>query len=251
MVIVKKILFVIAAFIVFIASGRFPASQVLAASATCDSLQVTSGNNAFPPSTVSFVAHASNATAYHFFFGDGTSVDSGSPTITHQYTASGSYTAVVNVGGSSCQTIFSLIESPFESQKSGCSNVFVQGGNTVPVGSDVKFVVTGFENKNGIKLYQLNFGNGQVKEDVANNFDETFDTPGTYSITGQIQDSKGKWVGSPTCQTQLYVTGTPIVVQPSTGTPTWFTLTGIAAGAVLMYLLFTSKPRRTKSTRRR
>lgn len=201
----------------------------------CEELRVVSGNNRFVPTTVTFAARASEkADAYHFYFGDGQEQISASPQVNHVYNVSGTYTARAIVGTSSCQNIFSLLKSPLESQKSGCSNVFILGGSTQAAGANVKFLVTGFDNKSGIKTYKIDFGNGQVKQNNANNFDLTFDAPGTYVIKGYITDSKGvEKGGTEGCLTSLSVTGTPIQIQPATGTPTWFTVIGVLSGLCL------------------
>lgn len=207
------------------------------AAATCDNLSVVSGNNSFVPAKVTFDVHTSEYTGdFGFYFGDGTSVDSQKPEVSHTYTASGTYTVKAFAGGSSCQTVFSLLESPFESQKSGCSNVFVIGGNSAPAGSDVKFLVTGYENKSGIKSYRMDFGNGIIKTNNVGNFDLTFPAPGTYTIHGYITDSKGvEKGGSAGCQVPLYITGAPIAVQPDTGTPTIVTIIGLLSGIGLFF----------------
>jgi len=211
---------------------------VFADSASCEDLRVVSGNNTFVPATVTFASRATDPGAtFTYYFGDGTSENSTAAQVVHTYTVSGAHTAQVQVNNSSCQAIFSLIESPFESQKSGCSNVFIIGGNSAPAGSDVKFLVTGFENKAGIKSYRIDFGNGQIKTDNVGNFDLTFPNPGTFTINGYITDSKGvEKGGTGECSVPLYITGAPIAVQPDTGTPTWITVAGIISGLCLLYI---------------
>lgn len=216
---------------------------------SCDQLQVVSGNNRFIPSTVSFHARASDPSgaiaSYRFYFGDGTQADSVSPDTSHAYTVSGSFTTRVDIkdsqgiwkSGPGCQNIFSLLESPLESQKSGCGNVFIQDTNYAPVGTDVKFLVTGYDNKSGIKGYKIDFGNGQVKESNTGSFDLTFPAPGTFTIKGYITDSKNAVKGGvDSCAVPLYITGQPLVTQPDTGTPTWFTIAGILSGLCLFFI---------------
>lgn len=218
---------------------------VMATGSSCDELRVISGNNRFVPSTVSFHARAtdpSGAQGYRFYFGDGSQADSTSADIQHSFTVSGTFTARVDIkdsqgtwkSGSTCQTIFSLLTSPLESQKSGCSNVFVIGTNYATAGTNVKFLVTGYDNKSGIKEYKIDFGNGQVKQSNTGTFDLTFSTPGTYTVKGYIKDSKDtEKGGAGSCQTPLYITGQPLQTQPSTGTPTWFTIVGLFSGLCL------------------
>lgn len=215
----------------------------------CDELRVVSGNNKFVPATVSFHGRATDPAgpiqAYRFFFGDGAEEDSTSPDISHSYTVSGTFTAKLYIkdasgiwkSSTSCQTIFSLINNPLESHKSGCSNVFVLGEQTVATGVAVNFLVTGYDNKTGIKEYLLDLGNGKKLQNSASTFSQTFDAPGTYTARGSIRDSKNNWVSSDSCWTSLYVTGSPIAVQPATGTPTLFTVAGIISGIVLFFLV--------------
>lgn len=214
---------------------------------SCDELTVVSGNNRFVPATVSFHARATDPAGeiagYRFYFGDGTQVDSTGPDAQHSYTVSGTFTSRVDIkdsggtwkSGQTCQAIFSLLESPLESQKSGCSNVFILDGNNAPVGSDVKFLVTGYDNKSGIREYKIDFGNGQVKQNNAKNFNLTFTSPGTYTVKGYITDSKNNEKGgTDSCAVPLYITGQqPLQTQPATGTPTWFTVLGILSGLCL------------------
>jgi len=225
-----------------------PAARA-ATPSSCDELRVVSGNNKFVPSAVAFHARATDPSgtiqSYRWFFGDGSQEDSAAPDITHNFTVSGSFTAKLFIkdaagvwkSSSSCQTIFSLLNNPLESHKSGCSNVFVLGDNTVPAGTTVNFLVTGYENKSGIKEYSLDLGSGQVLKNSAGTFSQKFDAPGTYTARGSVRDSKNNWVSSDSCWTSLYVTGSPIIVQPATGTPTWITVTGILSGIAVFYLL--------------
>lgn len=220
------------------------------ATSSCDELTVVSGNNRFVPSTVSFSARATDTSgpiqAYRFYFGDGTQTDTTTPTVSHVYNVSGTFTSRVDVknsqgmwtSGAGCQNIFSLLQSPLESQKSGCSNVFIVGTNYAPVGSDVKFLVTGYDNKSGLKGYKIDFGNGQIKQNNVGSFDLTFPSPGTFTVKGYVTDSKGvEKGGTDSCQVPLYITGQPLVSQPATGTPTWFTVAGILSGIWLLFIV--------------
>lgn len=210
-----------------------------AAAAMCEDLRVTGGNNRFVPATVSFAARASEPVPFYTFsFGDGEQTVSASPQTSHVYTISGTYTARVDVNNSSCRVIFSLLSSPLESQKSGCANVFIEGGNNFPAGTDVKFFVTGYENKSGIKSYKIDFGNGTIKQQDTGNFHLTYPAPGTYTVKGYITDSKNAENGGDgSCQVPLYITGQPLQTQPATGTPTWVTAVGLAAGIWLFLAL--------------
>jgi hypothetical protein len=208
----------------------------VAADNTCEELRVTAGATRFAPSTVSFSTRTSQpAASYTYYFGDGTSQESNSADVSHKYDVSGSFTVRVDANGGSCQTIFSLLNNPFESQKSGCGNVFILGGNNVPVGTDVKFLVTGYENKSGVRGYSMDFGNGQKKDNDVGTFDFIYTTPGSYTIKGFITDSKNNKKGeSGSCSVPIAVGGAPLVVQPETGTPTWITVAGLLSAVILM-----------------
>lgn len=220
----------------------------VSATGSCDDLRVVSGNNRFVPSTVTFHARATDPDGpiqgFRFYFGDGSQQDSINPDITHTFSVSGMYTARVDIkdangvwsSSPSCQIIFSLLESPLESQKSGCSNVFIEGPDTVPAGTNVKFLVTGYDNKSGIKEFKIDYGNSQMGQNNIGNFNLTFSSPGTFTVKGSVQDSKNNWVTADSCRNTLYVTGAPITVQPATGTPTVVTAAGLLAGFVLIIL---------------
>ncbi len=243
---------------IFYLAWAIPSSQVFAGTpaheSTCDELRVVSGNNNFAPSTVTFRAHGTDTTgpisAYHFYFGDGKEQETNGTDIQHRFESSGTFTARVDIKDSqgvwktstACGAIFSLLTSPLESQKSDCANVFITDGNYSSAPVNAKFLVTGYDNKSGVKRYKIDFGNGQVKESDSGRFDLTFSAPGTYTIKGYIQDSKNNWKGGAAgCQQSLYVVGKPLTTQPSTGTPTLFTIAGITAGILLLGALLHKK----------
>ena len=244
-----------AVIIVLVLSAVLPSPVVAAGTASCNGLAVVSGNNRFVPSSVTLRADATDTAGavqgYRFFFGDGTTQDSVSPDAAHTYAVSGTFTARADVKDSGgvwtssmpCQAIFSLLTNPLESQKSGCSNVFILGDNTVPAGTNVKFLVTGYDNKSGIQEYKIDFGDGRVSQSNIGSFNLAFPTPGTFTVRGAVRDSKNKWLNSDSCQTALYVTGAPIIVQPATGTPTVYTAVGLTAGLLLasLYILRVQK----------
>lgn len=213
-------------------------TRVAGAERTCEELRVVSGNNRFVPSTVTFAARVSEpVSSYTFYFGDGQKETSMSPEIHHTYDVSGTYTVRVGVDNSSCQVIFSLLSSPLESQKSGCGDVFILGQNYAPVGSDIRFLVTGYDNKSGIKEYKIDFGNGQVKQGNVGSFNQTFTAPGTYTVKGYVVDSKSvEKGGDGSCKVPLYITGEPIETQPDTETPAWFTGGALLSGICLFLI---------------
>jgi hypothetical protein len=229
-------------------------AQIPTHTSSCEELRVVSGNNNFAPSTVTFRAQGKDSDgtiqAYHFYFGDGKEEETTNPNIQHRFESSGTFTARVDIKDSlgtwktstTCSTIFSLLTSPLESQKSDCSNVFITDGNYSPAPVNAKFLVTGYDNKSGIKRYKIDFGNSQVKESDSGRFDLTFIEPGTYTVKGYIQDSKNNWKGGTAgCQQSLYVEGKPLTTQPSTGTPTLFTAVGVVTGLALFFILSSKK----------
>jgi hypothetical protein len=85
----------------------------------------------------------------------------------------------------------------------------------------------------------VDYGNGIVKESDSGYFEQIYDKAGTYTISGFIRDSQGNWKGgSGSCQRLFYVSTAPLTRQPSTGTPTAFTVAALLGGTVgFAYLL--------------
>lgn len=213
--------------------------------ASCDSLDVIEGNNVNVPANVLLRARASDnlgsVRTYRFFFGDGKQEDSGSPEIRHTYESSGTFRARVDIQDSQgiwrtsgkCETSVTVKSLPIESHKSDCSDVHIIEGNNVRPPTTVKFVVTGFDNKGSIKRYKMDFGNGITAESDSPNFEQRYDTAGTYTVKGYVLDSNDTWKGgSKSCKRSVYVNTETLNSQPKTGTPTVFSLLGISSGAL-------------------
>jgi hypothetical protein len=115
--------------------------------------------------------------------------------------------------------------------------MFVTANNGGRAPSTVKFTVTGYDNKGSVSQYKLDFGNGVVKESEGQTFEQLYDKSGTYVVRGYIKNSKGEWVTNDTCKRTMTIGSTqPLVVQPSTGTPTFLPILGISSGAIGMGL---------------
>src|SRR6185369_11409858 len=100
------------------------------------------------------------------------------------------------------------------------------------------FLVTGYDNKGALKRYKMDFGNGVSLESDTGSFQQVFDTAGTYTIKGYVEDTQGNWKGgSGTCEKTFYVTTKPLASQPSTGTPTALSILALASGVVGISLL--------------
>ncbi len=213
--------------------------------ASCDALDISEGNNVIVPANVLLRARASDnlgsIRTYRFFFGDGKQEDAGSPEIRHRYESSGTFRARVDVQdsqgiwrtSSQCETTVTVKSLPIESHKSGCSDVHFIEGNNTKAPTTAKFVITGFDNKGSIKRFKMDFGNGITAESDSPNFEQRYDTAGTYTIRGYVLDSGDNWKGGDgSCKRSLYVNTEPLSSQPKTGTPTVFSLLGISSGAV-------------------
>lgn len=231
------------------------ALPVLPAS-SCDDVRVISGNGNLVPSSVTVRAIGSDSTGsiqrYRFYFGDGKTEESSQSEIVHRYEKSGTFTVRVDIldgrsiwrTSNTCQTTVTVRSLPIESQKSDCSDLFVLSGDSSQVPATGKFFVTGFDNKGTLKKYKVDFGNGTPAESESNTFEHVYDSAGTYTVRGFIQDSKGNWKGgSGSCQKTFYVSTKPLVSQPATGTPTVITLFALSSGMAGMSLLILRKHR--------
>ncbi len=212
---------------------------------SCSELSVLSGNDQTVPATVKFRAagrdNKGDIKQYRFFFGDGQRVETSQAEVEHRYETSGNFWAKVEVKdtngtwktSTACEASVRLKSSSIESHRSGCSDVFILEGNNAEAPTTTKFRITGFDNKGGVQQFRLDFGNGIVKEQSGEYFEQTFDQAGTYSIKGYVKDSQGNWKGGEgSCAPTLYVKTKPLTTQPKTGTPTNISIFAITSGFI-------------------
>lgn len=208
------------------------------------------GNNTNVPATVILRARASategNIIKYRYYFGDGKQEETTNVEIQHKYESSGSFLARVDAQDNrgnwrssySCEAYVYVNASPVESQKSDCSNLFINSGNNAQPPTTVSFTLSGYDNKGGIQSYKLDLGNGIVKETTGNTFEQRYDKAGTYTVTGWVKDSQGNWKGGGgSCKQYVYVNTKPLTDQPKTGTPAEFTFAALGSGALGVALL--------------
>ena len=220
---------------------------------SCDNLSVVSGNDSLIPAKVTLRARGSdnqgNIQKYRFYFGDGQFVETDTAEVTHEYTSSGNFSARADIKdskgnyqtSSACEATVRVKGSTIESHKSACSNVFMTPDNNSKAPSNVKFEITGYDNKGNLQGYKLDFGNGVVKEGTGNTFEQKYNTTGTYQIKAYVKDSTGNYVGgNEGCSRALNIgSSTPLTQQPSTGMPTIIPILGAisgSAGLCLRYL---------------
>jgi hypothetical protein len=211
---------------------------------TCDNLEVISGNDSIIPAKVTLRARGSDnkgsIQAYRFYFGDGDRVETSNTQVTHEYKVSGTFVAKVEIKDSlgnyktsnSCEAQVRVKPSSVESHKSACSDVFITADNGGRAPSKVKFTVTGYDNKDSIDRYKVEFGNGITKENEGNTFEQIYDKAGTYEIKAYILNSNNDWVGgNESCRRTMTIGSTqPLTSQPSTGTPTVLPILGVGSG---------------------
>ena len=243
----------------------------ISATSSCNQLRVTSGNGGLVPALITLRATGADSSGsiqrYRFYFGDGQTNESTNPEIQHRYEVSGTFLARADILDSrgiwktsdSCQTPVSVQSLPVESQKSDCSDLFIVSGNSTGVPATGKFLVSGYDNKGSVKRYKMDFGNGITRESDSNTFEQVYNTAGTYTVRGFIQDTQSSWKsGTGSCEKPFYVATKPLASQPETGTPTVFTLAALTSGIVGISLLASKSLQasvrpatRSKSKRRR
>jgi hypothetical protein len=210
---------------------------------SCESLAVVGGNDNLVPATVTLRARGQDNQGpiqrYHFYFGDGTQVESTNPEVQHRYEVSGKFKARVDVKdsqgnwqtGLACETQVRVKPSSVESAKSGCSDLKISASNNAKPPSTVTVEVNGFDNKGDLKEYRVDFGNGITKDGPTSTFENVYDRAGTYTVRGYVKDSQGNWVGGVNdCKRTLYINSEPLTQQPATGTPTVLSLLGLGSG---------------------
>lgn len=231
-----------------------PAPTRKPAKGVCEDLEILEGDGATVPATVKFKTTASDADGaiqrYRYFFGDGKREESSSNEITHKYEVSGNFFVRAEAKDSSgrwvtsrdCTARVEVKPSSVESHKSACSSVYITSGQGNQAPTDVEFHVTGYDNKGSLQAFKLDFGNGVTKENAGDTFVQRYETAGTYTVRGYVKDSEGNWKGGEDgCKQTLFVSTKPITTQPSTGTPTAFTLLSLSGGAAGIALQFIRK----------
>lgn len=241
-----------------------PRTPIAQPAGSCDNLSVTGGNNGNVPANVSFKMAGTDSTGaisgYRYYFGDGIQVESANAQVTHQYQASGTFTARGYAKDSrgnwttspSCETAVTVGGFPFETQKSACSNVFILSGNYTKAPTTATFEIAGYDNKGPIKEYKMDYGNGVTATNTTNTFTYTYPTAGTFLARGYILNSQNVWqTTSGLCEQAVYATTTTLTSQPDTGTPTWFTLLALTSGVVGAGMILSWKLQTEPSKKRR
>lgn len=210
---------------------------------TCDGLTIVSGNNSTVPANVTLRVRGSDnrgtIQGYRYFYGDGKFDETSNTEMTHRYDVSGTFLARAEIkdsqgiwkGSSLCEVTVTVQSTTIESHKSDCSELFITDGNNTQFPTTVRYTVTGFDNKGTVKRYKVDFGDGTSEEKADNRFEKRYDRAGTYVIRGYTLDTRDSWKGgSGRCEKLLYVNTTPLTKQPTTGTPTAFTLFALTGG---------------------
>ncbi len=217
----------------------------------CENLTLVSGNAQTVPATAKFSVkgkdNKGDIQRYRVYFGNGARTENETGEFTHTYDVSGNFTARADikdskgrwVTSSACETKVEVKPRNIESHKSDCSDLFILKGNHQQAPSSVELKVTGYDNKGALQKYRVDFGNGVVKENDGQVFEQVYPGPGTYTLKGYVQDSNGDWKGGDeSCRTTLYIETAPITKQPDTGTATGLTIFGITTGVIGIVALF-------------
>lgn len=211
---------------------------------SCDDLLILSGNNDQVPAKITFEAKASDnlgeIKAYRFLFGDGTDLETSHSKVDHTYESSGRFSATVEAKDSQgnwlkdrqCQVVARVSPVKIESHRSACSYLQIVSGQNNQAPALVNFKVAGYDNKGDLKNYKIDYGDGNQVEANQEEFEHQYVSPGTYKVKASVQDSTGEWRRSSACEQTVYVSTKPITKQPSTGTPTWFSILGLTSGAL-------------------
>lgn len=220
----------------------------------CTYLKITEGDNGKAPATVKFEAkgedNLGSISTYHFYFGDGEKSEVMSNTVSHTYNNSGTYTARVFVRDSkgnlktsdACEVKVTVQSNAVESHRSGCSDIFFESGNNQKFPSTLKVRVEGFDNKGNIQKYKVDFGNGVVKEQTDKNFENLFNSAGTYAVKAYILDSQGNWKGGDgSCRKDASILTETLKEQPKTGVPVLLALGMAGMGGSGVWLQFKQK----------
>lgn len=230
------------AFKAYVSNRQPPPSQ----QSVCDNLNVSPISGNLPLGiNANLSGHTSGGgsiSSYRFNFGDGTGdfVQS-STSLNHTFNSLGTFTVRgyvkdnlgnENGGSGSCQATVTV--NTVSSQRAVCDGLSVsQNSGTAPV--YVNSVLSGHtENGGSIVSYKFNFGDGTGDFSQSGNaLGHTFNSVGTYVISGIVTDNLGNQAGGSVCQKvittgQVLGTATPPSAIPKTGPETagLFTLFG-------------------------
>ncbi|OGC81339.1 MAG: hypothetical protein A2V81_00825 [Candidatus Abawacabacteria bacterium RBG_16_42_10] len=169
------------------------------------------------PVTVQVIASDPDGDAliYSIDFGDGTSQTSAANTVSHTYTAAGSYTVRTTVidsrGGSTiCGSTPTVTVSAPSNRDPICTSENVNP-NPVLAGNPVTFTVTGADADGDALTYTFFFGDGTSTSNGTGNAVHTYVTSGVYVSQVQITDGRG---GIANCA------NVPVLVQAPSGSGT-------------------------------
>jgi gliding motility-associated-like protein len=134
--------------------------------------------------------NAQNLVSYYWDFGDGVNQTTNSPSTTHTYTTSGTYTVMlVTTDINGCRdtvikTNHIRIDGPVanfsETNTAGCAGL-------TTVFNDLSTS----DGVNNIVSWQWDFGDGTIQTYSGPPFQHTYNTPGTYSVKLKITDAAG------------------------------------------------------------
>lgn len=213
----------------------------------CLDLMVDGGGQR-APTTVSFeteVVGGLNVVRYRYHFGDGT-VEDGEKQTTHEYVSGGEYQAFVEVltdkgewvTSEYCEETVSLGTSLLEQHRAACSEVVIVEGQDATPSATVVMEVRGYDNQGEIQQYRLDFGDGAEAENESGRFEHSYGTAGTYTVVGEVQDSRGNWRGAKdACTASVRVLTQPLEKQPETGAELWVVLMTFGSGFLGMVML--------------
>lgn len=216
----------------------------------CKGFRITQGNYGKAPAKVDFEADTTGSGNYShiYYFGDGQKTEQTGKTVSHTYQNSGTFYARVivkdakgkEVSSQSCETQVVINPNTVESQRSGCSALYIESGNYHMAPNVVKLRVDGYDNKGNIQRYKIEYGDGEVEERTDRNFQHTYQKAGTYTAKAYIQDSQGNWKGGESDCRQTVHSGTgKIDKQPDTGIPfpmlVTMVSTGLAGGSLEIF----------------
>ncbi|MBD3279258.1 MAG: PKD domain-containing protein [Candidatus Pacebacteria bacterium] len=94
--------------------------------------------------------------------------------------------------------------------QSSCDDLRVISGDEALVPAAVELEAQASDSLDEIQKYKFYFGDGEVKETTSNTVDHTYEVSGDFSARVLVKDSKGNWITSDTCQTELTVKSVPI-----------------------------------------
>jgi PKD repeat protein len=94
--------------------------------------------------------------------------------------------------------------------KSSCDKLTIVSGNHGTVPTTVKFKASGSDSLGSLQKYKYYFGDGTIIESDSAEVEHRYEVSGNFKARVDLKDSKGNWITSASCESQVTVKALPV-----------------------------------------